>query len=100
MRAAVCTRYGTPDVIEIRQVPKPVPKDHDVLVAVHAASVGRTDCGMLAPHPPVLGRLMYGLSRPGRKSMPMIATASPIDSTSPADQTLQPERATCWSLPA
>lgn len=45
-------------------MPKPVPKDREVLVAVHAAAVGRTDCGMLGPHPRVLGRLMIGLFRP------------------------------------
>jgi NADPH:quinone reductase-like Zn-dependent oxidoreductase len=45
-------------------VPKPVPKQRDVLVAMHAAAVGRTDAGMLRPRPPVLGRLMYGLFRP------------------------------------
>lgn len=64
MRAAVSARYGTPDVVEIRQVPKPVPREREVLVAVHAAAVGRTDCGMLRPHPRVLGRLMVGLLRP------------------------------------
>jgi len=64
MRAAVSARYGTPDVIEIRQVPKPVPKAREVLVAVHATAVGRTDGGMLRPHPRVLGRLMIGLLRP------------------------------------
>jgi NADPH:quinone reductase-like Zn-dependent oxidoreductase len=71
MRAAVITRYGTPDVIEIRQVPKPVPKEREVLIAVRAAAVGRTDCGMLRPHPPVLGRLIYGLFRPRRTILGM-----------------------------
>jgi NADPH:quinone reductase-like Zn-dependent oxidoreductase len=71
MRAAVSTRYGTPDVIEIRQVPKPVPKEREVLVAVHAAAVGRTDCGMLRPHPRILARLMYGLYRPARTILGM-----------------------------
>jgi NADPH:quinone reductase-like Zn-dependent oxidoreductase len=64
MRAAVSSRYGGPDVIEIRQVPKPAPKGREILVAVHAAAVGRTDCGMLRPHPPILGRLIGGLLRP------------------------------------
>lgn len=64
MKAAVSPRYGTPDVLEVRDVPKPMPKAGEVLVAVHAAAVGRTDCGMLAPHPPVLTRLIAGLLRP------------------------------------
>ncbi|HEX3651469.1 MAG TPA: NAD(P)-dependent alcohol dehydrogenase [Rhizomicrobium sp.] len=64
MKAVVSPRYGTPDVLEIREVPKPVPSERQVLVAVHAAAVGRTDCGMLAPHPFILGRLIGGLFRP------------------------------------
>src|SRR5215475_9241425 len=64
MKAAVSPRYGSPDILEIRQVPKPVPEAGEVLVAVHAAAVGRTDCGMLRPHPPLLGRLIGGLYRP------------------------------------
>lgn len=52
-------------------MPKPVPKEREVLVAVHAAALGRTDCGMLAPHPRVLGRLMYGLLRPQRTILGM-----------------------------
>jgi NADPH:quinone reductase-like Zn-dependent oxidoreductase len=64
MRAAVSARYGSPDVIEVRQVPNPVPAERQVLVAVHATAVGRTDCGMLRPRPPVLTRLMIGLRRP------------------------------------
>jgi NADPH:quinone reductase-like Zn-dependent oxidoreductase len=71
MRAAVCNRYGTPDVVKIRDVPKPAPGRGDVLVAVHAAAVGRTDCGMLRPHPPILGRLIFGLFRPKRPVLGM-----------------------------
>jgi NADPH:quinone reductase-like Zn-dependent oxidoreductase len=43
----------------------------EVLVAVHAAAVGRTDCGILRPHPAVLGRLMYGAVRPKRTILGM-----------------------------
>lgn len=71
MRAAVSTRYGKPDVVEIRQVPKPAPTEREVLVAIHAAAVGRTDAGMLRPHPRVLGRLMFGLFRPRRTILGM-----------------------------
>src|SRR5882672_10358005 len=71
MRAVVSERYGAPAVLEIRQVPKPEPKAGEVLVAVHAAAVGRTDCGMLRPHPRLLGRLMFGLRRPKRTILGM-----------------------------
>ncbi|MDB5431863.1 MAG: hypothetical protein JWP35_2979 [Caulobacter sp.] len=65
MQAAVITRYGSPESIEIRDVPKPAPAPGEVLVRVHAASVNRTDCGELWPR--VLGRLVFGLLRPRRK---------------------------------
>ncbi len=63
MKAAVNARYGSPDVLEIRQVPKPEPKAGEVLIKVHATTVNRTDCGMLRPHPFFI-RLSAGLLRP------------------------------------
>ena len=51
MKAAVHTSYGRPDVVSIAEVAKPSPGDKDVLVAVHATTVNRTDCGMRAAKP-------------------------------------------------
>lgn len=64
MKAAVVTRYGSPETIEIRDIPKPAPQAGEVLVRVHAATVNRTDTGELWPR--VLGRLVFGLLRPRR----------------------------------
>jgi NADPH:quinone reductase-like Zn-dependent oxidoreductase len=64
VRAVVSTRYGSPDVLEIRQVPKPEPKADEVLIRVHATTVSRTDYGMLRAQPPLIGRLLMGLFRP------------------------------------
>src|SRR5437016_3381124 len=74
MKAAVITRYGSPDVVKIREVPKPAPGPGEVLVRVHATTVNRTDSGQLRPHPTVkpkllaalFTRLMFGLLRPRR----------------------------------
>jgi len=63
MRAAVFDRYGPPDVLRIEEVDKPVPKDDEVLVKVHATTVNRTDCGLRAGHP-FLVRFFFGLLRP------------------------------------
>lgn len=63
MRAAVHLRYGSPDVLQIRELPTPQPKAGQVLVRVHASTVSRTDCGMLEPHP-FFVRLGAGLLRP------------------------------------
>ena len=43
MKAMVYTRYGPPDVFELKDVPRPVPKRHEVLVKVHAATVTAAD---------------------------------------------------------
>lgn len=63
MKAAVHTRYGSPDVLQVRQVPTPQPGAGEVLIRVRATTVSRTDCGMLRPHP-FFVRLGAGLLRP------------------------------------
>jgi NADPH:quinone reductase-like Zn-dependent oxidoreductase len=63
MRAAVRTSYGLPDVVRIAEVPKPTPKDNEVLVKVHATTVNRTDCGFRAGKP-FFVRALTGLPRP------------------------------------
>jgi NADPH:quinone reductase-like Zn-dependent oxidoreductase len=66
MKAAVITRYGSPDVIKILDAPKPAPAADEVLIRVHATTVNRTDSGELRPRPRILGRLLFGLRRPRR----------------------------------
>jgi len=70
MKAVINRRYGSPEVLEIRQVPKPAPKAGEVLIRVHATTVSRTDCGMLRPHPYFV-RLFAGLRRPKRAILGM-----------------------------
>ena len=43
MKAVICTKYGTPDVIKIRDVQKPVPKDNEILIKVYATTVTSGD---------------------------------------------------------
>jgi NADPH:quinone reductase-like Zn-dependent oxidoreductase len=65
MKAALVTRYGPPDVVQIGEAPKPAPGAGELLIRVHAASVNRTDCGELRAHP-FPSRLVFGLTRPNR----------------------------------
>lgn len=51
MKAVVNERYGSPDVLYIREVPTPKPEANEILVKVHATTVGRTDSCALRAHP-------------------------------------------------
>ncbi len=63
MKAIVYTQYGTPDVLQLQEVEKPTPKDDEVLVEVHAASLNAGDWHFLIGKP-FLIRLMGGFENP------------------------------------
>ena len=63
MKAIVCTKYGPPDVLQLKEVAKPTPKDNEILVKVHAASVNDWDWGLLRGTP-FVNRLMFGILKP------------------------------------
>jgi len=66
MKAIVCQKYGAPDVLQLKEVEKPVPKDNEVLIKVHAASVNDWDWGLLRGKP-FMNRLIFGLLKPKDK---------------------------------
>lgn len=63
MKAIVCTKYGSPDVLQLREVEKPTPKDNEVRIRICAATVGPADCAFRKGDPFIV-RLFYGLSKP------------------------------------
>jgi NADPH:quinone reductase-like Zn-dependent oxidoreductase len=63
MQAAIRDRYGSPDVVAIRDVDRPTPAADQVLVRVHTASVNRADLDALGPRWRIL-RLFMGIRRP------------------------------------
>jgi NADPH:quinone reductase-like Zn-dependent oxidoreductase len=70
MKAAVCERYGPPEVVTIREVPTPVPADDQVLVRVVTTTVNSGDARLRALRVPrglrLAVRLRLGLTRPRR----------------------------------
>lgn len=65
MKAAVATRYGPPEVVQVVDVSGPAPEADELLVRVYAATVNRTDCGFRAARPWFI-RGFAGIRRPRR----------------------------------
>ncbi|MFC1476394.1 NAD(P)-dependent alcohol dehydrogenase [Fibrobacterota bacterium] len=65
MKAIICTKYGSPDVLQLKEVQKPVPRENEVLIKIHATTVNRTDCATLRAKP-FLARLITGLFKPNK----------------------------------
>jgi len=63
MKAIVCHKYGSPDVLKLEEVQKPIPGDDEVLVKVHAASANAADWHILRADPFIV-RLYFGLLKP------------------------------------
>jgi NADPH:quinone reductase-like Zn-dependent oxidoreductase len=82
MTAVVQDRYGTPDVLELREIPKPTLGDHDVLVRVAAAGVDRGVWHLMTGRP-YLTRLAFGLRRP-RNPVPGLDLAGVVDTVGAA----------------
>ena len=79
MKAVVCTKYGSPDVLRLREVARPAPGDNEVLIRIHAAVVGPSDCAFRKGDPFIV-RLLYGLTRP-RLSTPGVEFAGEVEAT-------------------
>ncbi|MBT3190947.1 MAG: NAD(P)-dependent alcohol dehydrogenase [Verrucomicrobia bacterium] len=67
MKAMVYEKYGPPDVFQFKEVEKPIPKDNEVLVRVHAASLNAGDWHMMRGEPFLMRILGGGLLKPKHK---------------------------------
>jgi NADPH:quinone reductase-like Zn-dependent oxidoreductase len=64
MKAVIRDSYGPPDVLELREIEKPIPKDDEILMKVHAASVNHADSHGLRGTPFMARIILGGLIRP------------------------------------
>ena len=67
MKAIICPRYGSPDVLQLREVLKPVPREDEVLIHIHAASLNSRDLRMLRAKPIFMRLMPGGFFRPKNK---------------------------------
>jgi NADPH:quinone reductase-like Zn-dependent oxidoreductase len=78
MKAIVCTKYGPPEVLQLQEVEKPVPKDNEVRIKIFATAVTASDCivrGFKLPfwHPlGLMMRLVVGFNKPRNSILGMV----------------------------
>ncbi|MGH1366882.1 MAG: NAD(P)-dependent alcohol dehydrogenase [Calditrichia bacterium] len=77
MKAMVFATYGSPDVLQLTEMPKPTPKDDDVLVKIHATAVNDYDWSLVRGKP-FLYRIVFGFFKP-RKPIPGMELAGTIE---------------------
>ena len=80
MKAIVCYTYGSPDVLQLAEIEKPVPGDNEVLIKVRAASVNPLDLGELKGVP-FLFQIIFGLRKPtvAEPSRPGVDVAGEVE---------------------
>jgi len=82
MKAMVCTKYGKPDVLQLEEVEKTIPKENEILIKIHATTVTSGDCRVRSFNSPLLlwlpMRIVLGLRKP-RKSILGVELAGEVE---------------------
>jgi NADPH:quinone reductase-like Zn-dependent oxidoreductase len=77
MKAIVYTKYGPPNVLRLVDIEKPIPRENEVLVRIHATTVNRTDCATIRAKPFFM-RIITGLLKP-KKHIPGTEFAGEVE---------------------
>src|SRR6195256_6796282 len=72
VKAVLHTRYGSPDLLQFKEVGKPAPKDNEVLITIHATTVSTGDCNVrnftfVTKSMRPIARLMFGIGKPRKE---------------------------------
>jgi NADPH:quinone reductase-like Zn-dependent oxidoreductase len=67
MKAIVCTKYGSPDVLQLQEIAKPAPQDDEVLIRIHAASINSRDWRLMRANPFFMRLVPGGFLQPKNK---------------------------------
>src|SRR3954470_363224 len=72
VKAVLHTHYGSPDLLELRDVDKPIPKANEVLIAIHATTVSTGDCNVrnftfVTKSMRPIAKLMFGIGKPWKE---------------------------------
>jgi len=82
MKAIICTKYGPPDVLQLQEVEKPVPRDNEIVVKVSATTVTAGESRVRSFTVPLSywlpARLMIGLRKP-KKAIPGMVLAGEVE---------------------
>ncbi|NHJ84739.1 MAG: NAD(P)-dependent alcohol dehydrogenase [Asgard group archaeon] len=68
MKAIIITKYGPPEVLQLKEIEKPIPKDNEVLIKIHAASVTRGD--VILRNLPIVFRIFFPIFGVKKKKIP------------------------------
>ena len=85
VKAIVHTQYGTPDLLELKEINKPIPKDNEVLIKIHAATVSTGDCNVrnftfVTKSMRPIAKLMFGIGKPWKERVLGTELAGEVES--------------------